>query len=119
MICSATCSSFSKFRLARATRAPACASAMAQAWPMPCDAPVTNATRSFSNTSPLASPRCCLGYAGRQERECFLQTGTVFDVARCGGAINLAQQSAEHTPWSHLHKAAHAKRQQLAHARLP
>src|SRR5579883_3351491 len=57
VICAATASSFSRLRAASATAAPASASFRAHAWPIPCEAPVTSATRPDKfMASP--SPRC-------------------------------------------------------------
>src|SRR5271165_1707211 len=52
VISAAVSFSLSTLRAATTTFAPASASAIAQALPIPCDAPVTNATRSFQLIRP-------------------------------------------------------------------
>src|SRR5713101_8843023 len=122
--------SFSSFRAATATFAPASASARAVSRPIPCEAPVTSATLSFKlnirdlahcprsgdfSLSPylLTSLLPYLVFSGRVGTRPgnLLRRGRqapfVFDVQRRHRPLDLPQQSREHAPRPNFHKRIH------------
>ena len=127
-ISATTPASFSALRAAATTRAPACASASAVARPIPCDAPVTSATRSFrlnmitgaqaaasQDASVSASPPLRL----RQSFERRAQGLLIFDVEHVHRAVDLPQQAAEHAAGADFDKRVDALLDQFAHGFFP
>src|SRR5438105_92392 len=117
--------SFSSFRAATTTFAPASANASAVSRPMPCDAPVTTATLSFKlnifqENVYLQAPILCrveLRTRDLIQRHC--QALLVFDIQRRHRALNLPQQSCQHASWPHFHKCVHAFIDQRAYGFFP
>src|SRR5579862_5794084 len=133
--------SFSSFRAATATFAPACANASAVSRPIPCDAPVTIATLSvklnillcllrvfcapnsvlsvislFARHSPLL---CCVRLCPGNLLQRSPQTLLILNVQRCHRPLNLSQQSRQHPPRTHFHKRVHAFLNQRAYRLFP
>src|ERR1700730_1218461 len=125
VILATTAASFSALRDATPTLAPASASASAVSRPIPCEAPVTKATLSFRlniqaefSLCSLCSDLCELWAKSFELRRVSTslrnlidrrrQTLFIFHIQCADTALNLPQQSDQHSSRPHLHKSVHA-----------
>src|SRR5580704_16140568 len=142
-ISATTPANFSALRAAAATRAPACDKAIAVARPIPCDAPVTRATRSFRLNMGFCSTGfslCGLSHASfnrtqagacvtlrfrgfglrlREPLQGRPQGFFILHVEHVYRAVNLPQQPGEDAPGPYLDKGVDALVDQLAHGFFP
>src|SRR5713226_2211174 len=130
-ISATTPASFSAFRAAHATFAPACANASAVARPIPCDAPVTRAMRSFKlnmnethlrRNLPEGPRESCFRRLRLRLRQFFeraLKAFLILDIEAVHGALDLPQDSRQHAPGADLDESGHALVNEQAHGFLP